>query len=211
MGKGLKDYAEFIQKCKEAKHVFVSSLEDVDVYAPAIWLRHDVDCWPPAALEMAKTESYLDVPSTYFFCLDSPFYNLMLPENIAIVDEITSLGFDVGLHVYYPKDSHIDYLADAMVSAIVGLEAYFDTPTLHGGGGVACPSAVTNDPNSPEYVYLADSNNRPLNFSPRPDDQVLYEINLHPEWWTGWERIRDLAAKVQDTQLKAMWKGVKRW
>ena len=69
---------------------------------PFLLIRHDVDITPHAALEMAKLEAAEGVATTYYFRLHAPFYNLMQPACIAIVEEIAALGHEVGLH-YEPR------------------------------------------------------------------------------------------------------------
>ena len=63
-----------------------------------ILMRHDVDFCPEKALEIAKLEKKQNVKSTFFFLVNTNFYNLNATENSEIILEIIRLGHDIGLH-----------------------------------------------------------------------------------------------------------------
>jgi len=64
----------------------------------AIYLRHDVDNSIADALAMARIEADLGARSTYLFLLRSPNYNMLSGDGVSQIQEIASLGHDVGLH-----------------------------------------------------------------------------------------------------------------
>ena len=82
---------------------------------PKIILAHDVDLFPPYALQMAKVEHSLGVRATYFILQHSEFYNAMSPENMAIWKEIRGMGHEIGLHYNgeYSPDLSIAHFAFA--------------------------------------------------------------------------------------------------
>lgn len=61
-------------------------------------LRHDIDHSLDHALNFAQIENELGIQSTYYFLLDSRWYNLLHQEEKKILKEISNLGHDVGLH-----------------------------------------------------------------------------------------------------------------
>jgi hypothetical protein len=61
-------------------------------------IRHDVDISADAALAMAELEHEEGVETTYYFRLHAPYYNLMEPRVVAIVQAIADMGHEVGLH-----------------------------------------------------------------------------------------------------------------
>jgi len=65
-----------------------------------ILLQHDMDYYPDAALEMARTESALNVKATYMVYLRSPFYNTMSRSVGDMLSEIHELGHWIGLHTF---------------------------------------------------------------------------------------------------------------
>ena len=62
-----------------------------------LW-RHDVDFSPQSALAMAKIEHCEDIRASYYFMLQSDFYNLFEPAVITILRSIKAMGHEVGLH-----------------------------------------------------------------------------------------------------------------
>lgn len=71
---------------------------DNSVKNKKIYLRHDVDFSLDNALEFAILESELNIHSTYFFIVTSPFYNLMSEKSQTILQKIIKLGHKIGLH-----------------------------------------------------------------------------------------------------------------
>ena len=63
-----------------------------------IILRHDVDFSLDDALEMARSESTVNISSTYFFLLGSEFYNLFSAVGKSTLMSIIELGHKIGLH-----------------------------------------------------------------------------------------------------------------
>jgi hypothetical protein len=63
-----------------------------------IIMRHDVDFCPLRALEMAKIEHKFKIPATYFFLINTNFYNLNTTENKKIITEMINIGHEIGLH-----------------------------------------------------------------------------------------------------------------
>jgi len=65
---------------------------------PYLILRHDADLSLSTSLRMAKIENDLGIKSTYFVLFSSPFYNLIEEENVTIINQISDLGHEIGLH-----------------------------------------------------------------------------------------------------------------
>jgi hypothetical protein len=61
-------------------------------------LRHDVDFSLEKAKQLAIFESKIEVKSTYFFLLSSPFYNLNTPYAKNLINFIQANGHEIGLH-----------------------------------------------------------------------------------------------------------------
>lgn len=95
-----------------------------------ILLRHDVDFDVKPALDLALFERDLKLKGTYFFLTTSETYNPNSINNRRMIQEIASLGFEVGLHfdpsIY--SDSGADELSKAarqearMLENLVGRE-----------------------------------------------------------------------------------------
>lgn len=91
-------YMNFITEKKSEGYEFVLFKNFDKNKINQIILRHDVDLTLDKALELAKIENSLDIQSTYFILISSPFYNVFYKESKTILDNILSLGHDIGLH-----------------------------------------------------------------------------------------------------------------
>ena len=85
---------KFIKKSKLKFSFFSDNLNS----GRKIILRHDIDFCPIRALHIAKLENKLSISSTYFFLINTEFYNLQFDDNKKILKEILSLGHQIGLH-----------------------------------------------------------------------------------------------------------------
>ena len=61
-------------------------------------LRHDIDFCPLRALRIAQIERKMNIKSTFFFLVNTDFYNLNSYENKNVLKEIVNLGHEIGLH-----------------------------------------------------------------------------------------------------------------
>lgn len=61
-------------------------------------LRHDVDTSIDKALELAALESQENVKSTYFFLLNTDFYNIASQNSMEKIQRIHAMGHEIGLH-----------------------------------------------------------------------------------------------------------------
>lgn len=99
-------YRSFLHRLQSDDYRF-RSFDDRPA-AGDVLLRHDVDLSVESALTMARVETDLGVRSTYFLLLTSPLYNVFERETREQIEEIASLGHDVGVHfsthAYWPAD-----------------------------------------------------------------------------------------------------------
>jgi len=65
---------------------------------PYLILRHDIDVSLSSALKMARIERKMGIKSTYFVLFSSAFYNLFEGDSILILNQISRLGHEIGLH-----------------------------------------------------------------------------------------------------------------
>lgn len=61
-------------------------------------LRHDVDTSIDKALQLATLEYQEDVKSTYFFLLNTDFYNIASQSSIEKIQRIHDMNHEIGLH-----------------------------------------------------------------------------------------------------------------
>lgn len=83
-------------------------------------LRHDIDYCLESALVMAKLEHQLNVSASYYFLVDSDYYNIHSASAARIIAEIMNLGHEVCLHfdvARYPQELHhekLDFFASLL-------------------------------------------------------------------------------------------------
>lgn len=92
-----KWYEQLIESAKNKGYLFCdySNYKQLDKF---IILRHDIDFSIKKAVEMAKIEKELGISSTYFILMFTNFYNIGGKEERYLINEIISLGHNVGLH-----------------------------------------------------------------------------------------------------------------
>ena len=104
-------YSQLINSIRENDYQ-VCSYHNYEQFNKPCILRHDVDNSLEKALEFAKLESELGVVSTYFILLSTDFYNISSRRSLDIINEIKSLGHDVGLHFDELKyDDNVDVVS----------------------------------------------------------------------------------------------------
>ncbi|RJQ38236.1 hypothetical protein C4559_02060 [Candidatus Microgenomates bacterium] len=99
-------YIEILNLLKKRNYKFSFFSQKPNLKNKKIYLRHDVDFSLDTALQLAKIESGEQINSVYFIRLAGPFYNIFKTENVKILNEIISLGHQIGLH--FEGDSGID-------------------------------------------------------------------------------------------------------
>ncbi len=93
----LSSYISLLKYLKSFKPNF-KKFDDNIKKGKNILMRHDIDFCPLRALEIAKVEKKFNVTSTFFFLVNTNFYNICSSENNEIITEILKLGHDIGLH-----------------------------------------------------------------------------------------------------------------
>lgn len=90
-------YVAMLDELKRQGYTF-ANYENYLKYPRCVILRHDVDYSLQKALQLAKIEKQEGVSSTYMILVSSGFYNLMDYNTRSILQEITDMGHDLGLH-----------------------------------------------------------------------------------------------------------------
>lgn len=161
--------------------------------------RHDIDLSPSRALTTARIEAELDVTGTYFFLVSTPIYNPLYERTRAVIEEISDLGHDVGLHFsthqYWgpaddPDESAIEERVIAERETLSTVVPTVDAVSFH-----IPPDWVlgrrfegfesTYEPRFfQEIEYVADSNQRWRELPPPLDDiGEKIQVLVHPGLW----------------------------
>ena len=103
------NYEKMLLKFKE-DYEFVSFSKikfSNEVFTKSILLRHDIDQSLSKAIPLAEIEARLNISSTYFLFLRSPFYNIFSQEAEEIIKKLIRYEHMIGLHFDFAKYSNI--------------------------------------------------------------------------------------------------------
>lgn len=115
----------------------VVSLREAIKLERFIFLRHDIDLSVDYAFNIVQIEKKYSISSSLFFMTTSNYYNATAPKERAIIKNIHSCGFEIGLHfdpVIYPLASdeqmqvHLNREKELLESVI---EAPVESVSLH--------------------------------------------------------------------------------
>jgi hypothetical protein len=102
MGKRLiadKVYSDIINAFLDAGYCFGNFCGEIADKQPIVILRHDIDFCVDAALKIAAIERKLGVSSTFFFMLNSPFYNIFSKRVYEQMVDIVLMGHTIAFHI----------------------------------------------------------------------------------------------------------------
>jgi len=189
-----------------AQYDFASYGTPIGACPSAIW-RHDIDCSPHRALDLARLEFELSARCIYHVLLTGPHYNPLEPETRGLLQRIIRLNHEVGLHFdmdvfgesKFPSidaiESRIDFerkileeLLEAPVSTVsfhnfaLNRERITAQPELAGLINAGATTVVAG------RKYVSDSNGiwqfdelrNVVDATTFPHIHVL----THPVWWT---------------------------
>jgi len=94
-----ESYKRFISLFLDAGYRAVKFLDENLTSTAMIILRHDVDWSVEAAVKVAKWNIELGIFSTFFFLLNSDFYNIFSQRNYEQIVQIAMMGHTVALHL----------------------------------------------------------------------------------------------------------------
>lgn len=163
-----------------------------------IILRHDVDISLEHALKVAQMEYDHNLHSTFFILLHSQFYNALTKKNISIIQKISELGHEIGLHYdtsVLPKSisnarlqiaNEVKILENISGQKIMSITQHNPTtsaklnPKLISGFLDAMHNSLTKSAN-----YISDSvqNWRKGCMCNHVGKHAKLQILTHPIWW----------------------------
>lgn len=164
-------------------------------------LRHDIDLWPEAALELARVERDLGLSADYFFLMNSRLYNPAAKETRAVFLELLALGHRIGLHfdaaLYNDDLQSLDREAarecrdlEALTEMTVSMISFHrPVQSLLGMPNSIAGRAHTYQPKFFEDMgYCSDSrglwsHGHPLDHEAVKSGRAL-QLLTHPVWWS---------------------------
>lgn len=172
-------------------------------------LQHDVDSNLQNAVEVARIDTWLNIKSTFFVMVNSPYYNPMTKYNQSHIAEIYKLGHDVGLH-YSGK------LQDGLITNDIQiLQCITNKPvnvvSFHAPG----QCIKTNYQNfisshSPQIIYgfkYTTDSNAVWDYSKLNTENQL-QINVHPMWVMNEGSPKEIWKRVITTNTSEQYKMV---
>lgn len=208
-------YRQLIEHMLDIGYLSILMKEAFEADGLAVILRHDVDFSVDYALQMARLEHEIGVRSTYFFMITSSYYNLFSEANRTALQEIASLGHEIGLHwdsSFLPKNgawqseffkAQMHMLASVAGEPILSASQHIptDTPAFDISPFVEI-NAYSKEIND-HYRYVSDSSMVWREIT--PVDLAAEKINIqflaHPVWWmadgeTQDEKLRSLISQL---------------
>jgi hypothetical protein len=144
-----------------------------------LFLRHDVDLSPRAALAMGEVEAEENVQSTFFLMTRSTFYNLDSCDGVHALTRLRELGHRVGHHAVHPQVD-LDERFDRLVAWHNPEPEFMDTE-ISDAVNVMRPPFFDHD------HYRSDSNQDWRGASPQErlerGDYEWLQLLIHPEIW----------------------------
>ena len=198
------DYVYAIKQFQDSKY-HVSSFQEF-LENPSdkhLILRHDIDFSLSAARKMALMDHELGVTSSFFFRVHASNYNLFSAVGISLVQELLSMGHEIGLHLesgaelfqsrekWDSLDAQFFTFEKMMGLKIAGFSAH--EPARLGGLEVSDQAKIRwnlkyhayEERFTTEMKYLSDSSGRwregPLTNFVNQFDRI--QVLIHPIWW----------------------------
>jgi hypothetical protein len=164
-------------------------------------LRHDIDFDIEKAREFAMFENQLGIDSTYFFRPNGKFYNLLSPHTLNIINEVNSLGHEVGIHLevnLFEKYEFEKLINELLEIFNKNLNLKIHSYSLHEPNRTGDKISHENickkfgfsigayeDRFFKEIKYLSDSGGRwrEGHFNEWVDKENKLQVLTHPIWW----------------------------
>jgi hypothetical protein len=209
---------------------FISSGYGIKKFSPSTWeqdtptliIRHDIDISPDLALRLARIEATHGIYSSYSFMLRSPFYNILSPASVLVLNEINNLGHDIFLHIDPFLYLNIDI---GLMQEIEILRKYYSylndkVYSLHRPGALVDSEynseSIINLQNVSSNIlfgswfdYVSDSMGEWRNGYPTKTNSFTKRNNIqlltHPIWWiqdgsTPAQKLKTYLGKINSSQ-----------
>ncbi len=159
-------------------------------------LRHDVDLDLRFALKMAEIELEENLSSTFFVLTTAETYNVLSSYNKAIIQKISDMGFEIGLH--FDPSVYPDLQDEQLITKVAFEATLLESISLKKVNSVSLhiPSKTGLYPSFPGYLnaydppffnndnYISDSRmefrGKNINTFIEEGRTRMIQINLHP-------------------------------
>lgn len=189
----LEEYGDLVGYLLRAELRIIDAHE-FEEQAPGVWLRHDVELSLGAAVAMAELENAMAVPSTYFVCVESPYFAGDEVGLEAAIERLLELERDVSFHlVLSPAAATVEDRLAGLAERFPAVEPRiltFHAPGVPSEALAAAPLGKTayGQLVSGKCRYYSDSTGRWRWGDPRYADLTgtdVVQVLTHPFWWSG--------------------------
>lgn len=183
-----------------------TSYDEPYIFDRSFILRHDVDYSLDKTVRIAEIDHDLGIKSTFFVLLSSDFYNVYSLRGKRVIDDLHSLGHEIGLH--FDEQRYPEYIGkpDAIRSCItheadilskeIGLPVSKVSMHRPSREIIDCDLKIRGMVNTygKEYIlnykYVSDSRRRwrePFEDYVRERQYDRFQILVHPFWYNEQE------------------------
>jgi hypothetical protein len=191
------EYKNFLSQFKKNGYIFKFFHQKISKRGNIV-LRHDIDFDTKYALNIAKVEKKLNIKSTFFFLIKSESYNILNPEEIKRIKEISSMGHEISVH-FDPSIYKRNKILEGLKSEIKIFEYLFNNKIriisfhrpskkfINLNKKIIGVNHTYQDLYKKKIKYFADSRNifsygNPLK-SIEFKNKLSLQLLLHPIWW----------------------------
>lgn len=199
-------YKNLLKLIKENNYSFCQfSYEDIPSFN-SIFLRHDVDINLNNALKIASLEYDLKIKSIFLIQPDSDFYNILNTKTLHQINQISSYGHDIGLHIDASKISDFNRLQDYINITFNYYKNFIDLKPIisfHRPSPTLLLQNIKFDGFIHTYEniffkqlsYFSDSNHHCFwdkKFYNSINEKKSLQLLIHPIWW------RDISCSIKE-------------
>ena len=182
----IQNYENLLKYITRQEYTFSA---DSDCAKKVLLLRHDIDFDLNLAHKMAIIENSLGVNSIYLVMVGNPLYDVTSNQSITLLNEITSLGHQIGLH-YDASISNYCNFEDQLLKLgkTIGSGINFYSqhqPTIYGfNTELNSKNCLDLNLQARNFKYISDSCMQPReNFQSTFDNYIKIQLLVHPEFW----------------------------
>lgn len=182
----IQSYKNLLEHIMEQDYAFSANS---DYAEKVLLLRHDIDFDLLLAHKMATIENSLGVNSVYLVMVGNPLYDITSKQSITLLNEIRSLGHQIGLH-YDPLISNYCNFENQLLKLgkTIGSEIKFYSqhqPTIYGfNDKLNFKNSFDLNLQARNFKYISDSCMHPReNFQNTFDNYSKIQLLVHPEFW----------------------------
>lgn len=190
----IEEYSKLLTLAKK-NYTFIR-YDEIRLFSNFILWRHDCDFSLNRALRLARIEHQQGIVATYFINFHSDFYNVLEKSQTKIINEIISLGHDIGLHFdteYYDISSEVE----------LEYKLAFEAQCIEKWFGIAIKVFSFHNPNNYTLTCVKETYSGLINcYSNYLKENASYCSDSNGYW--RFRRLRDVLMQAKDKNLQVL-------